>query len=85
MSGELAAGHQADVKLKKVVRVWWVGQRERAASAFLEQNIHVLASEELQALIGRQFEVDEHHLRRCARHFLYPCWQGPDRNILKSS
>jgi len=38
VSGELAAWHLPNMELKEVVCMWCVGQRERAAPAFLEQN-----------------------------------------------
>jgi len=55
------------------------------APAFLEQNVHVLAGEKLQALAGRQFEVDDDHVRGGARDLVHACRQGSDRNILDRS
>jgi hypothetical protein len=62
--GELSPGYVADMQLQKGVVVRRVGQRESSPLAFLEQDVHVLPGEKLQALAGRQLEFDDHHVRR---------------------
>ena len=60
--GELPAGDVAHVQLDQLVVVRRIGHREAAPRAVLEQELDVLAGEELQALVGRQLQVQHHHV-----------------------
>ena len=72
MAGEQALV-VADVQLEEFVVVRCIGHRKAAPLAFFQQEIDVLASHELQALVLRQFQEQHHraapafHLRDAAR------------------
>ena len=79
---EYAARDMADVQLKKGIVVWCIGQRETALSAVLEQDVDVLAGEELQALAGRQAQMQLDDVRRQFFEFFDARGQGLGRNLV---
>ncbi len=60
--GEPATCHAADMQLQDAVVVRRIGEREGSPLAVLEQDVHVLAGEELQPLAARQAQLDDHHI-----------------------
>ena len=81
--GEEAAGHVPDVQLQQVVLVGRVGQREAALAAILEQDVDVLAGQELQVFGGRQAQVHVDHIGRQLLHPLDAGGQGLDRDVVR--
>lgn len=58
-----------------------IGDGKAAAAAVLQQDVDVLAGEELQALAGGQPELQQHHVGRQARHLLHAAGQRPHREV----
>lgn len=81
--GELAVWHQADVQLQELVVVRRVGERKAAALVARQQNVDVLAGKELQALVGRQRQVQHHHIGRHFLHPRHPRRQGAQWDVLR--
>jgi hypothetical protein len=52
----------ADVQLEQRVVVRRVGERIAARAAVLQLEVEVLSGEELQALVGRQLQLHQHHV-----------------------
>ena len=69
------------MQLQEGVVVRRIGQREAALLAVLEQDVDVLPGEELQALAGRQLEVDRHDVGCQALKLLDARGHGLDRNV----
>ena len=83
--GEQAAGNVADVQLQEFVVVRRVGEREAAPLAVLEQDVDVLPGEELQAFVGRQLQMQYHHVVGDFFHFLHAAGHGFDRDVARSA
>src|SRR5574343_740455 len=79
--GELAARYVADMQLQQRIVVRRIGQRETALLAVLEQDVDILAGEELQAFAGRQAQVQLDDVRRQAFQFFDARGQGFDRDL----
>ena len=81
--GEQAAGDVADVQLQEFVVVRRIGERKAAPLAVLEQDVDVLPGKELQALVGRQLQMQYHHVMGDFFHFLHAAGHGFDRDITR--
>jgi hypothetical protein len=61
-----------------------VGDGKAAAAAVLEQDVDVLAGEELQALAGRQLELEAHHVGRQRVMLLHAAGQLLHRDVAQA-
>jgi len=62
-----------------------VGEGVGAACAVLEQDVDVLAGEELQALAGGQLQVEHRDIFRRGFDFFHPARHGLDRDVLRAA
>lgn len=79
--GEEAAGNVAHVQFQQRVGVRRRGQRKAAAMAVLQQEVDVLAGEELQPLVGGQLQRDDGHIGGRLVDRFDPTGQALDRNV----
>ena len=70
------------MQLQKFVVMRRIGQRKTARLFILEQNIDVLAGEELQTFIGGQLEPEHHHIRCGPFHPLHAARHGLDGDVV---
>src|SRR5688572_10358620 len=70
MVGELPAGDMPHVQLDELVIVRRIAHGEAAPRAVLEEELEVLAGEELEPLRGRQLQVNHHDVVGNALHAL---------------
>ena len=75
----------AHVQLHELVVVRRVAHREAAPRAVLQQQVDVLPGQELQALVRRQLQVEDHHVVGRALHPLHPRRQLLDRDVPRAS
>ncbi len=81
MLGKVAAGNAAHMDFEQFVGMGGAGEREGATLVVLEQKLDVLAGEELQPLVGRQLEADDHHVIGHAFELLHAAGQDLDWNV----
>ena len=81
--GEQAAGHVADVQLQKGIVVGGVGHGETAPLAILQQDVHILPGEELEAFAGRQAQVQFDDVGGQTLQFFDAGGEGLDRDVAR--
>jgi len=75
VTGKGAARNVADMQFEKVIAVRRVGNRKRAPAAVLENELYVLAGEELKTLAFRQLEHHLHDIVRQPLQVFGAAWQ----------
>ena len=82
MTSEFSVSDQANMELQEAVIMWRVGDGKRATLAVLQQELDVLPGEKLQALVGRQLEVQHDDVISHALDPLHAAGHDLDRNVL---
>ena len=81
MLRESSARDPADVQLDEPGVVRRTGDGEAAPSSTGQEDVHVLAGEELERLEARQAEVQTHHIGRQQLPILDAAWQSADAHV----